>query len=575
MSKISQDFISNIGYLYEQINIQQQNILNEESEYYDQEIAELVEDIISTISVSMVYEGYSANAVIGFLADSSEEEIIEKYLNFDENVLTESTVSEEYIEEQLEIFDAALNEGIGRLIGKVAKGAIGLAGRVASKPARMAVAKKLSSSANPEKIRAAAQRLAQREARRGNVGGYTKTSSPIGGGKPLSGKQSAELLSKAKLSQATQKVKDIGQGAKAALTSPTAKKVALGAAGLGAAGLAGGIGGYVGAKLAGAGSGSKSGESIKPPKSPTPTESPVAPQSLPRSDRGAAVGGGVRRPIAAAAPRQTVVRQTGDKKNDMATWEKANPKLAQAERLRASGAPRGEINKVLYDKGTAASQATGQSQMQRSAEELRQMTNRSKQRQGALMGGPEGPGQIDRQEVEKSIKDAQERQKKNLENQKNTTMTAKESYEPYEVLFDYLVNSGHADTIEEAHYIMMEMDSSAVCAVMEEYEDYLLAEEIDEWVNDLLDEGYDLSEYTWDDIVEYYVTEANREEEYLNLSTLQKIRRRNKEYFKNTPETVQKTTQRRGEHSVMRGIKKKKGEKSAFGTMRHVGGPYR
>ena len=105
MSRISQDFINNAGCLYEEINIQQNDFLNEESEHYDQEAAELVEDIISTISISMIYEGYSANAVIGFLADSSEEEIVEKYLSFDENMLTESNVSEEYIEEQLEILE--------------------------------------------------------------------------------------------------------------------------------------------------------------------------------------------------------------------------------------------------------------------------------------------------------------------------------------------------------------------------------------------------------------------------------------------------------------------------------------
>jgi hypothetical protein len=55
---------------------------------------------------------------------------------------------------------------------------------------------------------------------------------------------------------------------------------------------------------------------------------------------------------------------------------------------------------------------------------------------------------------------------------------------------------------------MLEMDTDAVGAIMQEYNDYVLAEEISEWVDDLIDEGYDFSEYSWDDIVEYYVTEA-------------------------------------------------------------------
>ena len=57
---------------------------------------------------------------------------------------------------------------------------------------------------------------------------------------------------------------------------------------------------------------------------------------------------------------------------------------------------------------------------------------------------------------------------------------------------------------------MLEMDAETVGDIIEQYEDYLLAEEVSEWVNSLLDEGYDLSECTWDDIVGYYVTEAGR-----------------------------------------------------------------
>ena len=174
MSSISPDFIHNVGYLYEEMNIQDQDFLNENSDHYDAEMSYLVEDILSTISTAMIYEGYSASAIIGFLADSSTQDILEKYLTFDENILFESTISDEYIQEQLEIFDHCIDEGLGSLIGKVAKGAAGLAGRVASKPARSAVAKKLATSANPEKTRAAMQRLAQREARKGNVGGYSR-----------------------------------------------------------------------------------------------------------------------------------------------------------------------------------------------------------------------------------------------------------------------------------------------------------------------------------------------------------------------------------------------------------------
>jgi len=482
MSRISQDFINSVGYLYEEINTQQNDFLNEESQYYDAEASELVEDILAAISTSMVYEGYSAEGIIGFLADSSDQDIVEKYLSFDENVLVESTISEDYITEQLKLFDVAIDEGIGSLIGKVAKGAIGLAGRVASKPARAAVAKKLASSANPEKTRAAVQRLAQKSARNANVGGYSSTMSPIGGGK-LTGKQSAELLTKAKLSQGAQKVKDIAQGAKKALPG-----IAKGAGifGLGAAG------GYVGAKMAGAGSGEKSAESPKPPtKTPAPAAPKLPPASTSSGGGSTPSGSGVRR-SKPSAPATS--KQTGDKAKDMATWAKANPKLAA--KLNPDGTQKG----------------TGQSEMEKNAEELRQMVNRSKQRQGSLMGGPEGPGKIDTKSVDAAMKAEQERQKKRLESQNSASTTTKETYEPYNVILSYLLSEGHADTVDEANYIMLEMDETAVGTIIEEYEDYLLAEEIQEWVNGLLDEGYDLSKYSWDDIVEYYVNEARQEE---------------------------------------------------------------
>ncbi|NBP55945.1 hypothetical protein EBU71_05310, partial [bacterium] len=120
--------------------------------------------------------------------------------------------------------------------------------------------------------------------------------------------------------------------------------------------------------------------------------------------------------------------------------------------------------------------------------------------------------------------------------------------------------------------VMLEMDTDAIGTIMQEYKNYVLAEEISEWVDDLIDEGYDLSEYSWDDIVEYYVNEAREDEE---LTPLQKIRKRNKNYAIEGEPAGDQTSNRRAEHSSQRGVKKQKGAKSAFGTMRHVSGPYK
>jgi len=428
MSRISQDFINSVGYLYEEINTQQNDFLNEESQYYDAEAAELVEDILATISTSMIYEGYSVESIIGFLADSSEQDIIEKYLSFDETILAESVVDEEYIEERFqqlnEIIGAALRiAGAGLKAAKYAKGAKGLAPLT-----------RLGSGLQ------GAGKAASRVAQQG-----TKASAVV---RPA-------------LSKGVQKVKDIAQGAKKAL--PGIAKVA-GMFGLGAAG------GYVGAKMGGAGSESKSTGSQRPPASADAPAAPSTPGSRTPSTPGS------RTP---SKPTSKDTARPGE--TPMQQWARLHPDLAAKVKPGQSGYE--EISKTRVKPGPYEKKDQTPTQ------------------------GP-STAQIDTADVDAAMKAEQERQKKRLESQKTPNMTAKESYEPYDIVLNYLLSEGHADTLDEANYIMLEMDENAICTIVEEYEDYLLAEEIQEWVNSLLDEGYDLSEYTWDDMVEYYVTEA-------------------------------------------------------------------
>jgi hypothetical protein len=75
-------------------------------------------------------------------------------------------------------------------------------------------------------------------------------------------------------------------------------------------------------------------------------------------------------------------------------------------------------------------------------------------------------------------------------------------------VLEYLLSQGHVETVEEANYVMLVMDAETIGTIVEEYENDLLAEEITEWVNELVEGGYDLSEYTWDDLAEYYVNES-------------------------------------------------------------------
>ena len=44
----------------------------------------------------------------------------------------------------------------------------------------------------------------------------------------------------------------------------------------------------------------------------------------------------------------------------------------------------------------------------------------------------------------------------------------RDEYEPYDLVLDYVLTEGHADTVEEAHYVMTQMDEEAIQAIINE-----------------------------------------------------------------------------------------------------------
>lgn len=454
MSKISQDFINNLGFLYEHVHVKEQDFLNEESEYYDAELAEVVEDVLSTISSSMVCEGYSAEGIFSFLEISSDETIIEKYLNFDESILTESVIEEGYIEEQLYLFDSTILEFWASLGGKAAN----FVARLASKPARMAVAKKLMNSKDPARTAAAVDRWARMKL--GKSGFDPNLVSKAG---DLSMKTKM-----GKLAPALGKIRDIAKGAKAVL--PGIAKGAL-LAGTGV------LTGYAGAKLAGGGS----GQQDAPKETPSSTKgddflkgSALAklggkegriksgefrtmkwsPESRARYD--AATKGNSKpsptspatpakpssaTPAKPAKPAATPAKpaEKPAEKPDYETWAKKYPDLAAKVKPGQAG----------YDEISATRTKPGPNE---------------KQDQTPTTGKPEA--KIDTSSVEADIKKEQERLKKKAE---QTAVTAKESYDAYEVVLEYLIDTEQVDTLEEAHYVMMEMDSETVGDIVETF----------------------------------------------------------------------------------------------------------
>ena len=55
------------------------------------------------------------------------------------------------------------------------------------------------------------------------------------------------------------------------------------------------------------------------------------------------------------------------------------------------------------------------------------------------------------------------------EKKKTSTETTSEGYDAYDLVLEYLLSQGHTDTIEEAHYVMMEMDEETIGSIIEQY----------------------------------------------------------------------------------------------------------
>lgn len=485
MSNLSTEVFGDMNYLYEHIANRDTQQLNENSEHYDEEFAQLVEDIFYNISYSMVSEGYSANGILDFLSKASEEDILEKYFSC---TISEGLVSEEYIIEQLEIID----EGLGSLFTVLGKG-LGMGAKTLAKGTGTAL------KGTGRTISVATQRA---------IG--------PGGRKAIKG--------------AVTKVKDLAKGAKAALSTPTARKIGLGALGAGAlVGLP-----YAGAKLAGAGSdqgdsptgakptdasnadftkGSvlaklggregrlKDGEFRtmgwsqqskerynKAKGSTTPPPAPNLPAPASNAGGGGAGGGGRKAatPPKSPTPKKPDTGKLGGTSFERRTPNRAEFKAAQEYRQQNPNAKPEDVLKAAQEGG----------KRQKSVD-----TDIAKFNKPEELNKPAPAGS--------ALAAEQERRKAQAAAQKQTVSSSYE-YDAYDLVLEYLFNNGHADTLAEAEYLMTELDESFIQSLVESYEANLLAEEVEAWVNQLVDEGYDLSDYTWDNMVDYYFTEAGR-----------------------------------------------------------------
>jgi len=320
--------------------------INEEKDTQVEEIDNFAGDVYAVVATSMLHEGYSVSGVLGFLSTASDEEIIERFGDFNESIITESIISEEYISEQVVQLDELVGAAL-RVLG---------GGLKAAKYAKPGLLSKLGQGLQ------GAGRAASRVAQQG-----PKASSVVRAG--------------------LSKVKGAATGALGALKSKAGSAVSSmrsGAAKVGSAvksAVVPAVAGYVGAKMG-------SGESSSPaPAASKPDTAPAKPDTAPAKP----VAPLASRNPAPAKPKLNADQQAVNKEYD---------------RLRKSGDMAGA---AAYGKRMAAAGAS----------------------------------------------------KSDFKMPKDTKK------ESYDLVLDYLLSGGHAETVEEAHYIMLRLDADHVQEIVE------------------------------------------------------------------------------------------------------------
>jgi hypothetical protein len=205
----------------------------------------------------------------------------------------------------------------------------------------------------------------------------------------------------------------------------------------------------------------KPGTPVKRPASPTPAARPAA-----------------AAPKAAPAPKPATAKSapTG---TPMQQWAKANPKLAAAsaerERTRGTSSTTNPLMKDMKSSLPAPkspSPSTTQVAFSKSTPSL--ATTPTKAIAAAPSTSPAASGSV----APATAKIASAPKPASLAPATGSKKPGStfEQYDAYDIVLEYLLSQGHAETLEEALYVMMEMDSEMIQDIVEgSYEDRIAA----------------------------------------------------------------------------------------------------
>ena len=446
--------------------------LREQLEEENELVEQVGIDMIENAAYVLFSQGYDVDDVISYFTEATTNTIIKDYLNFSEgNLIIESVaVSDAYIEEQFQ----ELNENFGNFI----RGGVSLAGKAANKVGQFltktgAPRSKLPVPAVKAPAAAKAPNILQRAAsgvktQLMRIPGAEKAvkiaKSPVGrftgkvGGKVLPGvglalgaADAASRLKKGDWGGAA--LSGLGAAASTFLPPGLGTAAALGTAGLQAGLDAAGLTGdkskkgakIVGPKIVGPKIVGPKNAAPAAPAAPAPSSTPAKPKITP------------------SKPSTTDTKPT-----PMQQWAKANPKLADKVKLGQSG----------YGEISATRTKPGPNEKQNQSPTTGPTTTPEKDKDFSKQAGDSVKAYQEREKNSTTTpppnsalaKELQKR-KREAEANKQPVNSSYEYDDAYDLVLEYLLSQGHVDTVDEAHYVMLEMDAEVIQDIVEERRD--------------------------------------------------------------------------------------------------------
>lgn len=232
------------------------------------------------------------------------------------------------------------------------------------------------------------------------------------------------------------------------------------------------------------------------PDKPSPTPAPAQPSPAPTSGSGGGGGGGGGgRSTTAPDPASTTTASATPQASPVAKY------MAAASAARKSGDPaqmaavrdqglaiwRDKYKDTLAKKVSPTGQqlGTGQSVMAKQAAELRALrpvktpeapVSTSATTTAAPAPQPTVKTDTASQRVQAAQKpipptvkpiDTKKLENSNVKKTSTGILAASYEYDAYDLVLEYLLSEGHADTIEEAHYVMLQMDAEHIQNIVE------------------------------------------------------------------------------------------------------------